>query len=294
MENEVINDTAEPNDNEIETQTVGDILRHARLKQGKTLSDVATDLCIRRVYLEAIENAEYRKLPVEPYGLGYVRNYAEYLGLNGARIVQSFKETAMPKTNTKKKLAAIGEEIDGNGPSFKHVILGILLLFAAILGWNFYNQYTSTPSVEIINETPAIDYPTPVIIEEEEEEVLQPAQEDETQTTEETAVEVEAEAEAETESEKEETPAEQTDETAPHIKISVIGDSWIELKHGDEVLLSKVYQKGFEYEVPYNENLVVSVGKRNNVRFYIDGELTQVTAPRKQLNVKLDEFLKKR
>ena len=165
MENEIIEE--ETSEKQEETQTVGDILRNARLKQGKTLNDVADVLFIRRVYLEAIENVDYKKLPVEPYGLGYVRNYAEYLGLNSARIVQSFKETAMPATTGKKNLKAIGDEQKTNAPHLKHVIIGLAILIAAILGWKLYDKYSSAPEVEFMNDTPSAEnYPTPVIIEE--------------------------------------------------------------------------------------------------------------------------------
>lgn len=290
MEKETLNNQDQMEENE--TQTVGDILRHARIKQGKTLSDVAEVLCIRRVYLEAIENVEYKKLPVEPYGLGYVRNYAEYLGLNSARIVQSFKETAMPKTNTKKGLKAIGEESDTNGANLWHAIFGLFILIAVVIGWNFYSKKSSEPNVEIVNIAPQTEeYPTPVILDEDETENFFENKEIIAGQNMENLQEGPAPETALTEEDQEEEP--QEDDT-PRIKIAVIGDSWIELKHGNETLLAKVYKKGFEYEVPYNENLLVSVGKRNNVKFYIDGKLTAVTAPRKQMRIKLDNFLEKR
>ena len=302
MENEIIEE--ETSEKQEETQTVGNILRNARLKQGKTLNDVADVLFIRRVYLEAIENVDYKKLPVEPYGLGYVRNYAEYLGLNSARIVQSFKETAMPATTGKKNLKAIGDEQKTNAPHLKHVIIGLAILIAAILGWKLYDKYSSAPAVEFMNDTPSAEnYPTPVIIEETTQNI---AVEDngenqveintendnkETLNSNENLVNDNENAnEAETKTEE----TEQKEADAPRIKIVLVGDSWIELKHNNKVLLARVYHKGFEYEVPYNENLQVTVGKSNNVRFYIDGKLTKVTTPRNQIRVNLDKFLEKR
>ena len=302
MENEILEkETFEKQD---ETQTVGGILRNARLKQGKTLNDVAKALFIRRVYLEAIENVDYKKLPVEPYGLGYVRNYAEYLGLNSARIVQSFKETAMPASTGKKNLKAIGDEQKTNAPHLKHVVTGLVLLIVVILGWKLYDKYSSAPTVGFMNDTPmAEEYPTPVIIEDTVEEktvenvdenpVEQPSATDNEQEIDNTENPEDDNAKADaTETNAEE--AEQTKADAPRIKIVFIGDSWIELKHNNKVLLARVYHKGFEYEVPYNENLQVSVGKSNNVRFYIDGKLTKVTTPRNQIRVNLDKFLEKR
>ena len=280
-----------------ENQTVGDILRHARLKQGKTLNDVAEKLYIRRAYLEAIENAEYKKLPVEPYGLGYVRNYADYLGLNSARIVQSFKETAMPKVMAKKNIKAVGDEPENSAPGFGHIISGLILLFVAILLWNFYGQYSQEQNIEIVNDTPQADnYPVSAIVEEEiaQEETSASGAEnnEENSITEEISEQTEISEELVVGA-----PAEESTEIVenkPRIRLEVTGDSWIDLKHGDEVLLAKVYGKGFEYEVPYNDNLEISVGKRSNVKFYIDGKLTEVTAPGRQMRIKLDEFLENR
>ena len=84
-----------------EAQNVGELLRNTRLKKGKTLGDVSKDLCIRKFYLEAIENMDSKNLPQMPYGLGFVRSYAEYLGLNSARIVQAYRQVAYAEPDRK-------------------------------------------------------------------------------------------------------------------------------------------------------------------------------------------------
>ena len=155
-----------------------------------------------------------------------------------------------------------------------------------------------------MNDTPmAEEYPTPVIIEDTVEEktvenvdenpVEQPSATDNEQELGNTENPEDDNAKAnEAETKTEET--EQKEADAPRIKIVLVDDSWIELKHNNKVLLARVYHKGFEYEVPYNENLQVTVGKSNNVRFYIDGKLTKVTSPRNKIRVNLDKFLEKR
>ena len=46
----------EENEETAEVQSVGELLHNARVKQGKTIAEVADDLCIRKFYLNAIEN----------------------------------------------------------------------------------------------------------------------------------------------------------------------------------------------------------------------------------------------
>ena len=71
---------------------VGGMLHDARVKKGYKIADIAKELYIRASYLEAIENSCYEDIPEPPYGVGFIRSYAEFLGLNSARIVQLFKE----------------------------------------------------------------------------------------------------------------------------------------------------------------------------------------------------------
>ena len=61
---------------------VGALLRASRLRVGENLQDVAAMLCIRYPYLEAIESARYNELPGLTYAVGFIRAYAEHLGLD--------------------------------------------------------------------------------------------------------------------------------------------------------------------------------------------------------------------
>lgn len=59
----------------------GQRLREERLKKGFTLEDISKATKIRTSFLLSIENGEYQNLPASTYVLGFVRNYAKYLGL---------------------------------------------------------------------------------------------------------------------------------------------------------------------------------------------------------------------
>ena len=81
---------------------VGGILKQARLRQGKKLVDIAQCLCIRKAYLEAIEESRYDSIPEFPYGLGFIRSYAEYLGENSSTIVRMYKDETSSKFGDNK------------------------------------------------------------------------------------------------------------------------------------------------------------------------------------------------
>ena len=67
------------------------LLRASRIRRGEGLRDVADQLRIRFVHLEAIEDGRFDELPGNTYAIGFIRTYAEHLGLDGEEIVRRFK-----------------------------------------------------------------------------------------------------------------------------------------------------------------------------------------------------------
>lgn len=72
-------------------QTVGTELRAAREAAGKELNELAAALRIKPEHLIALEAAEYDKLPAKTYVVGFVRQYAQVLGLNANELVERLK-----------------------------------------------------------------------------------------------------------------------------------------------------------------------------------------------------------
>jgi cytoskeletal protein RodZ len=72
-------------------RTIGALLRETRQGVGGDIDLIAATLRIRAVYLRAIEESRYDHLPAPVYALGFVRAYANYLGLDGEEAVRRFK-----------------------------------------------------------------------------------------------------------------------------------------------------------------------------------------------------------
>jgi cytoskeletal protein RodZ len=66
---------------------IGASLREAREKQRLTPADVHGRLRIRERYLTALEEEHWELLPGDAYVKGFLRTYAEFLGLNGSLYV---------------------------------------------------------------------------------------------------------------------------------------------------------------------------------------------------------------
>lgn len=70
---------------------IGRRLREARLAKGISLAEVEEQTKIRRRYLEAIEAGAETVLPGDVYTKGFIRSYANFLGLDGPALVDEYK-----------------------------------------------------------------------------------------------------------------------------------------------------------------------------------------------------------
>ncbi len=69
---------------------IGDSLREARTRRGLSPADVHKAIRIRERYLTALEEERWDMLPGEAYTKGFLRTYAEFLGLNGNLYIDEY------------------------------------------------------------------------------------------------------------------------------------------------------------------------------------------------------------
>ncbi len=69
---------------------IGDSLREARHRRGLSPADVMKGIRIRERYLTALEEERWDMLPGEAYTKGFLRTYAEFLGLDGNLYIDEY------------------------------------------------------------------------------------------------------------------------------------------------------------------------------------------------------------
>ncbi|MDX1916685.1 MAG: helix-turn-helix domain-containing protein [Rickettsiaceae bacterium] len=86
-------------------EQIGDLLKKARNSRSLDLYKVSEDLRIRKKYLEAIESGSFGDIPGDAYASGYIRMYADYLGIEEdllSKQIQKNQPQAKKFPNTKK------------------------------------------------------------------------------------------------------------------------------------------------------------------------------------------------
>lgn len=283
-----------------ETQTVGEMLRNARIKQNRTIEEVADDLCIRIFYLEAIENMDFENMPPMPYGLGFVRSYAKLLGLNSDRIVHMYRLVMNGEEEPKVSNENIRSETFA--PRLKHFIIGIVGLAVLAIAWSVLPTNTK---FEDVSEDTAVVVPEPTIVVEgeeikdtEEKETEDSVKEEKTignaEKADEAKKNVADSVEEKVSEDSKKNEEEKSEEVVlPKMKLVLTGPSWLELRQDKKVLLNGVYNRGYKYDLPSEKGLVITVGRPRNVQFYLDGKLISVATNIKRKNISLDSYFKK-
>ena len=71
--------------------SIGRSLIEARTARGLSIEQAARDTHITKRFVEALEEENFAVFPAETYLLGFMRSYARYLGLDGDRLVQLYR-----------------------------------------------------------------------------------------------------------------------------------------------------------------------------------------------------------
>jgi cytoskeleton protein RodZ len=131
---------------------IGNSLREARLRQQLDFPELEQATKIRSRYLRALEDEEFDALPAETYVKGFLRSYAEYLGLDGQLYVDEYNSryvvgddevVARPR---RSRAGATHRRVDSRVVLATIAgIIGVTALF--ILAWKFGGS-SGTPKIQ--------------------------------------------------------------------------------------------------------------------------------------------------
>lgn len=245
---------------------VGDILRKERERQRMTIPEIEEGTSIRASYIEAIESGEYDKMPGRVYAKGFIKNYANFLNLNGDEMVKQFMTEVSPPAEVveqtkdvtpeskSKSFSVSGRRLEevSNNFSSNHLVAAIIAL-AVIVGGFFYFR---GPGTEVAQS----DVTKPQEIQQVQQtktETPAPAQ---TPTATESVMTTPASA----------APAPKID--GVNLKASFSDDCWMLVTVDGNVVYEGVITAGQVMDWKGNTNVNVRVGNAGAVDFVMNGQ----------------------
>ena len=255
--------------------SVGEILRRARVHYNLTLEQVEGAIRVRAIQLDAIEQMDIERLPGRVYAIGFVRTYAEYLGLDGNRMVHLFKTQSIGHQK-KEELHFPVMARDGQLPGAPLVLGGLVGAILLIFAWSliykdsasiredippvpadtFEESITEAPPIGI-EQTVKVDAPSNSAL----DSVLEPATPDR------------------------------------RVIFKVEENSWVEIRNTEgAVILRRILKAGDEYLVPEQKGLVMATGNAGGFKILIDGKeipkLGRSSQVRRNISLDPQELLK--
>ena len=120
---------------------------------GCEIPQVAEKLRIRQPFIEALEDGRHRDLPGGTYAIGFLRSYAEFLGLDGEEMVRRFKQEAAGDLSAHSELQFPSPVSEGRMPTAPVLLIGLVLAVAAYgLWWSLGTKHESLS--ELVPDVP--------------------------------------------------------------------------------------------------------------------------------------------
>jgi len=133
-------------------ESVAETLRRTRKERGENLRRIAENLRVRLTYLQALEEGDHDRLPGTAYALGFLRSYAEHLGLDSFQIVERYK-TERQGSKTHADLVFPEPVADGRVPGGAIILISALLLALVYGGWTYFSSRETNVS-DLVPELP--------------------------------------------------------------------------------------------------------------------------------------------
>lgn len=142
-----------PPEQELSYTGVGAQLREARLSYGRTTAEIGQVLRLKPGHLDALERGEIEGTPGLTYALGYLRSYAQFLGLDGEAAVVAFK-AELNREPENRPLVFPAPMQEAKFPTGRVLSLSVVLA-VLVYGAYYYISRSNTLPAEEIPAVPA-------------------------------------------------------------------------------------------------------------------------------------------
>ena len=140
---------------------IGTSLREARLRQGLELPELEQATKIRSKYLRALEDEEFEVLPAQTYVKGFLRTYAEYLGLDGQLYVDEYNSRYVAgedENPLRTRAQPQGRERRLASRLVLAVLVGIAAVVALVIAaWKFGGSGSETADKKVVDKSSRTD-----------------------------------------------------------------------------------------------------------------------------------------
>jgi cytoskeletal protein RodZ len=112
---------------------IGDSLREARIRRGISLKEAEDATKIRAKYLQALEDDDFEVIPGPTFVKGFLRTYAEFLGMDATLLVDEYRSRFEPHQEPHYVARRPSARPAGRGPRRQSNLLMVGIVALAVL-----------------------------------------------------------------------------------------------------------------------------------------------------------------
>jgi cytoskeletal protein RodZ len=135
---------------------IGNLLKSRREELSLSLKDISSELKVRRYYLELIEDNKLNEVPSKVYTLGYLKLYAEHLGLDGDNLIKKFKDSTPTPNKEIKEEAYLENKTFSFDKESIILVITFFSIVSIIITYLLYYKHNVHSSLQ--NQTNEIHY----------------------------------------------------------------------------------------------------------------------------------------
>jgi cytoskeletal protein RodZ len=141
-------------------ESLGEKFRVARNEQGLSLDQISRETSISLRYLEALETENFDVFPGEPYVIGFIKNYGNYLDLDVQRLISLYRALRIQEQPIPV------EQLLRHKREFPKFIIPVFLILVALGagGWGIYYLIANRPKSPV-ETTPVSRIPVEYMME---------------------------------------------------------------------------------------------------------------------------------
>lgn len=150
---------------------IGYSLREARERQGLGYPEIELATKIRAKYIRALEEEDFDAIPGDAYTRGFLRTYAEYLGLDGdvyvdeyaSRFLMSWRDEPPARRESPRRIRTRQRRIERRAVLL--VLVGIVVVTALVFAaWRFGGSTSRNPGLDTQQKKTHVALPRQLVL----------------------------------------------------------------------------------------------------------------------------------
>ena len=280
-----------------EDTSLGSLLRRSREERHIDLDEAVSATRIRRNYLEALENEEWSKLPSQVFVKGFLRSYAEFLGLDKEMVRNCYLRTSP----SQKYQPRVLKEVRPQSGRW-HLTITIPVLALALIAAIIYLQRSNISIVGTFQYlTQSIVEKKDNAVQEQDDRGQEDTKEEVVSSKDEEVAEKEERATSKPESlehtlvPEESAILEEAKEEQPlspqlMLTANITSQTWIAIYIDEEPVKEYLFQPGQTVRWTAHKGFDILVGNAGGIEFFLNGKEVGYLGPEgKVVRVKLPE-----